>query len=99
MARGMRGQLQPPEAFIESDWSAAELAFADESLACAAIGGPDTVRKQLEDLIEQTGADEMILTAQIFDQTARLRSLALVAEAWGLPALTPADPNSADDRA
>ena len=29
MARGVRGQLQAPEAFIEADWSPAELAFAD----------------------------------------------------------------------
>ena len=35
-------------------------------------------------VIARTGADEMILTAQIFDHGARLKSFALVAEAWGL---------------
>ena len=99
MARGVRGQLEPPEAFVEADWSAAELAFADESLSCRAIGAPDEVRKQLEGLIEQTGADELILTAQTFDQAARLKSFALIAKAWDLPALTAADQSSADDRA
>lgn len=84
MARGVRGQLPPPEAFVESEWSPAELAFADESLACSAVGAPDTVRSQLEGLIAQTGADELILTAQIFDHAARLKSFALVAQAWGL---------------
>ncbi|WP_287367275.1 LLM class flavin-dependent oxidoreductase [Thauera sp.] len=84
MARGVRGQLPPPEAFIEQDWSPAELAFADESLACSAVGAPATVRSQLQALIARTGADEMILTAQIFDHGARLKSFALVAEAWGL---------------
>ena len=95
MARGVRGQLQPPEAFFEADWSPAELAFADESLACSAVGSPAEVCRQLEALIEQTDADELVLTAQIFDHAARLRSLALVAEAWGLSALTPADRNPA----
>lgn len=95
MARGVRGQLQPPEAFFEADWSPAELAFADESLACSAVGSPNEARRQLESLIAQTGADELILTAQIFDHAARLKSFALVAEAWGLPALTPAGQNSA----
>ncbi len=99
MARGVRGQLEPPEAFVEADWSAAELAFADESLSCRAIGTPHEVRKQLEGLIEQTGADELILTAQTFDQAARLKSFALIAKAWDLPAFTPADQSSADDRA
>jgi len=77
--------LQPPEAFIEADWSPAELAFADQSLACSAVGSPDAVRRQLETLIERTGANELILTAQIFDHRARLRSMELVARAWGLP--------------
>jgi len=84
MARGVRGQLQAPEAFIEADWSPAELAFAEQSLACSAVGAPDTVRQQLETLIERTGANELILTAQIFDHGARLRSMELVAQAWGL---------------
>lgn len=95
MARGVRGQLQPPEAFVEADWSPAELAFADESLACSAVGSRDEARRQLEGLIAQTGADELVLTAQIFDHTARLKSFALIAEAWGIPALTPADQTSA----
>ena len=85
MARGVRGQLQPPEAFVDTDWSTSELAFAEQSLACSAVGAPDTVRQQLETLIERTGANELILTAQIFDHGARLRSLELVARAWGLP--------------
>jgi len=84
MARGVRGQLPPPEAFVETDWTAAELAFADESLACSAVGAPTTVRSQLQALIAQTGADELILTAQIFEHAARLKSFALVADAWGL---------------
>ena len=84
MARGVRGQLQPPEAFVEAEWSPAELAFADQSLACSAVGAPDTVRRQLETLIERTGANELILTAQIFDHGARLRSMELVARTWGL---------------
>ena len=48
------------------------------------VGAPDEVRKQLEELIEQTGADELILTAQTFDQAARLRSFELIAKAWGM---------------
>ena len=85
MARGVRGQLPPPEAFVEAEWSPAELAFAQQSLACSAVGAPDTVRRDLETLLERTGADELILTAQIFDHAARLRSMELVASTWGLP--------------
>jgi hypothetical protein len=43
------------------------------------------VREGLQALIERTGADELVLTAQIFDHAARQKSYALIAEAWGLP--------------
>ncbi len=84
MARGQLGQLTAPETFIESDWSATELAFADESLSCSAVGSPATVRRSLEQLVARTGADELILTAQIFDHGARLHSFALIADCWQL---------------
>ncbi|CAL93813.1 LLM class flavin-dependent oxidoreductase [Azoarcus olearius] len=84
MARGVRGQLPPPERFNEADWSPNELAFADESLSCSAVGSPHTVRQRLMEIVEDTGADELMLTAQIFDHGARLRSFELIARAWQL---------------
>ncbi len=51
----------------------------DEVLACAAIGAPDTVASRLRSLVAQTGADELILTSQIFDHAARVRSFEIVA--------------------
>jgi hypothetical protein len=38
------------------------------------------VRDQLRDRIAQTGADELIVTAQIYDHAARLRSFELAAQ-------------------
>ena len=38
----------------------------DDVLACAAIGSPDTVLRRLQELIARTGADELIVTSQIF---------------------------------
>jgi alkanesulfonate monooxygenase SsuD/methylene tetrahydromethanopterin reductase-like flavin-dependent oxidoreductase (luciferase family) len=51
-----------------------------QSLACSVIGDPDTVREGLLSVIEQTGADELILTAQIYDHAARLRSFEIAAQ-------------------
>ena len=84
MARGIRGPLLPPEAFKEEDFSAHELAHADESLGCSVVGGPARVREQMERLIADTGADEVMLSAQIFDQRARVRSYEVIAQACGL---------------
>ena len=49
-------------------------------LSCAAIGSPDTVRQALEAFIARTGADELMITAQIFDHAARLRSYEIAAD-------------------
>lgn len=86
MARGLRGPLPPPDAFNEREWSTAELAFADQSLACTAVGSPASVRDTLARLVERTGANELILAGQIFDHQARLDSYAQIAKAWGLRA-------------
>jgi alkanesulfonate monooxygenase SsuD/methylene tetrahydromethanopterin reductase-like flavin-dependent oxidoreductase (luciferase family) len=45
-----------------------------------AVGSPDTVRRQLSGLLERTGADELMLTAQVYDLAARIRSLELITE-------------------
>jgi hypothetical protein len=40
------------------------------------------VRDGLARLIEQTGADELMVAAAIYDHGARLRSYEILAEAW-----------------
>jgi alkanesulfonate monooxygenase SsuD/methylene tetrahydromethanopterin reductase-like flavin-dependent oxidoreductase (luciferase family) len=62
--------------------SAMERATLDRMLACSVVGGPKTVREGLRALATKTGADELIITGQIYDHPARLRSFTLAAEAW-----------------
>ena len=49
---------------------------------CSAVGSPETVRRRLLKLLEQTRADEIIATAQIYDHTARLHSFEFAAEVF-----------------
>jgi len=42
------------------------------------VGSPATVREGLEKVVEQTGADEIIATAQIHDFAAQVRSLEIL---------------------
>jgi alkanesulfonate monooxygenase SsuD/methylene tetrahydromethanopterin reductase-like flavin-dependent oxidoreductase (luciferase family) len=44
------------------------------------VGTPDDVRRQLGDFLARTSADEIIITGQIFDHAARVRSYELLAE-------------------
>lgn len=48
-------------------------------LGLAVTGGPETVRARLEVLLEQTGADELIFTGDIYQPEQRLRSFEIVA--------------------
>ena len=80
MQRGQRGKLAPPIPSIDAYWSPSEKAQASSMLACSFVGSPDTVRRGLEGFLAQTGANELMVAAAIFDHSARLRSYELLAE-------------------
>jgi alkanesulfonate monooxygenase SsuD/methylene tetrahydromethanopterin reductase-like flavin-dependent oxidoreductase (luciferase family) len=48
-------------------------------LTCSFVGSRETVKRELERFIEQTGADELMVTSAIYDHAARLRSYELLA--------------------
>ena len=73
-------RLQPPMEGYLNRIGPQERALLDQVLSCAAIGSRDTVKRILKNFIEQTGADELMITSQIFDHPARLRSYEITAE-------------------
>lgn len=81
MRRNTRGQLPPPIDNIDEFWSESERYFASQMLACSVVGGPDTVRAGLKQLLQKTQADELMFAGQIFDHQARLESFAIAAQA------------------
>ncbi|MGG5889664.1 LLM class flavin-dependent oxidoreductase [Falsiroseomonas sp. HC035] len=77
---GRAGKLPAPrEGFAERLDPRAQ-AMLDNALSCSIVGGPETVRQGLRDFVERTGADELMVTAQIHDPAARLRSFGILAE-------------------
>jgi luciferase family oxidoreductase group 1 len=80
MQRNARGPLPPPIDDIETYWTPMEKAQAGRMLARAVVGGPDTVRAGLAAFIDETAADEIMVSTMIFDHAARLRSFEIVAE-------------------
>ena len=73
---------QPLPGYLET-LPAPARAMLDEVLSCSAIGSPETVRRALRAFIERTGADELMITSQIHDHAARLRSYELIASVAG----------------
>lgn len=54
-------------------------ALLDEVLSCTAIGSGSSVQRQIEAFVRRTEADELMITSNIHDQQARLRSYELAA--------------------
>jgi luciferase family oxidoreductase group 1 len=76
---GRPSRLQPPVAGYEERLTPPERAILEQTLSCSAIGAPATVRRALEAFVARTGADELMITSQIFDHQARLRSYEITA--------------------
>ena len=78
----MRGEslvLRPPVESMAGRWLPHEQQAVGDFLGLAVIGGPEKVRARLETLLEQTGADELIFTGDLYDHEHRLRSFEIVA--------------------
>jgi luciferase family oxidoreductase group 1 len=78
LRRGTPGQVPPPIDDVDTYWSAPEKAMVERSLACSFIGGPDTVAHELGAFLQSTQPDELMITAHLYDQSTRLRSIELV---------------------
>lgn len=80
LRRGTPGPLPRPIEPGTGAWTAAEQAGIDHALAEAVVGSPATVAAGIARYLARTGVDELMITAAIHDQAARLRSFELVAE-------------------
>jgi luciferase family oxidoreductase group 1 len=80
LRRGRPGQVPPPVDDIDAFWSPAEKASAAMTLLISVVGSPETVERGLLKFIDVTQADEIIVTAHIYDHAARLRSFELLAD-------------------
>lgn len=83
--------LPSAEDVAAHEWTDAERAFADDLIATQAVGTAGQVMARLAQLVEETGADEVMATTMSPDPVARLRSYELLAAAAGLEALAVPD--------
>ncbi len=78
---GRPSKLPPPVRGFEKTLTAADHGILSGFAVCSAVGDLDTVRTGLQSFVEATGADEVIVSSQIYDHAARVRSYEIVAEA------------------
>lgn len=76
---GRPGRLPPPVAgYVESLPPQGQM-LLEQSLSCSAIGSQQTVIHKVHEFIDQTGADELILTCNMHDYEAHRHSFELAA--------------------
>ena len=82
LIKGRPQAMPPPVETMDGLWNAGESAYVSRMLEYAVTGGPEKIRHGLETILQETGADEIITTAQIYDHQARLRSFEITADAF-----------------
>jgi luciferase family oxidoreductase group 1 len=80
MVRGTRGKLPPPIDDIETYWTPAEKEQASAMLKYSFVGSLDTVRSGLQQFVDETGVEELIVASAVYDHPARLRSYEILAQ-------------------
>lgn len=78
--RGRPAKLPPPVDDMDVRLDRYARAMLDNALACSIVGGPDTVRRGLRDFTQRTGANQLMVTANIYDHEKRKRSFEILAE-------------------
>ena len=62
--------------------------IVDDAMATHLVGDPETVHEGLVQLQQRTEAEELMLSTRTHSYDARIRSLTLVAERWGLSSVS-----------
>lgn len=81
LVRGAPVKLPPPVKGFADGLSPQEHAAISRFMTCIALGDRTDVRDSLLKFKKETAADEIILSAQIYDHKARLRALEIAADA------------------
>jgi luciferase family oxidoreductase group 1 len=79
---GRPTQLPPPVEGYMARIGPQERMILEQVLSCASIGTPESVQSDLRNFVERTRADELMITCQIFDHAARLRSFEIAVQAF-----------------
>lgn len=81
MVRNQRRPLPPPVKNMDAIWTEYEKATIAQMLSCSFAGSKETINTQVNEFITDTGIDELMVVAHIYDHNARIRSYEIVKEA------------------
>jgi luciferase family oxidoreductase group 1 len=77
---GNRKLLQPPLDNMDGNWTEYEEELINQMLALSFIGSPESIKESLQEFVDQTQIDELMVISNIYDHKAKLHSYQLLAE-------------------
>lgn len=77
---GKRGLLPPPVKSMDDIWTIYEAEAVKQMLTYSFVGGPESLKSQMDVFISLSEVDEVMATSHIFDHQARLKSYELFSE-------------------
>ncbi|MCK0745325.1 LLM class flavin-dependent oxidoreductase [Chromohalobacter nigrandesensis] len=80
LIRGKSTRTLPPVEAL--DWSPQERAMVSQNLGASIVGGPETIRDELENFLAHTQADELMINGDFYDHDDRRRSYEILADVW-----------------
>jgi alkanesulfonate monooxygenase SsuD/methylene tetrahydromethanopterin reductase-like flavin-dependent oxidoreductase (luciferase family) len=75
MRRNARGKMPRPVDTMDGFWSEMEQIAVEHTLRYAVVGGPETAKRKMQDFIDTTKADEIMISMPIHSIDARLKSV------------------------
>lgn len=82
MRSGRAADLPTPREAAEHAYSEREAQQLERFWRAQLVGDPESLRQQLEDLVEQTAANEAMVMTTVHSHPARVRSYELLIQAW-----------------
>lgn len=80
LIRNQPSQLKPPVSSMDGLWNEMEKAAVEKQLAASMIGNPSEVKEKLQQFLDETEVDEIMINSHIYDHEDRLRSYEIVME-------------------
>jgi luciferase family oxidoreductase group 1 len=78
IVRGKTRPIQPPVDTLEGIWNEFEEAAVKERMQYTFIGSPTTVKDKLQQFLNETQVDELMIVSHIYQHAARVRSYEIV---------------------
>jgi alkanesulfonate monooxygenase SsuD/methylene tetrahydromethanopterin reductase-like flavin-dependent oxidoreductase (luciferase family) len=82
LRRGRPGRLPSPEVAAAHDFSHDDQTLVEFYRRLQIVGTPEQCRERIDEMVDRTNADEVMIVTHCFDPAARMHSYELLAEVF-----------------